>query len=183
MDLPFQLPMLFLSLIGVSLMLGFTITGFQSIQRTQDFVTAQNHSDAYTNRYASLSSFDADSVGKISTQEALTLVYNYSTDDTPVIVQGPDNVVHVYATGSGGWKYNSHGKPLGKKLDAKGNYYNGEFDTSIPPLDLTTEAVPEYKELYKYLATSRDGSDVYYLANIDPENKGDLKTILLKATK
>lgn len=181
MDIIWRIGEALLVLLMVTLMLYYVANSRESINDTQEFVTKQNYSDAYANRYASLSSFDADSVGKISVQEALNLIYNYADDSTPVIVKGPDGVIHVYVSGQGGWIYSSKGKPLGQKLDANGQYYNGQYDTSLPPLQIATEAVPDYKDLYNYLSNNQM-SEVHYLANINPDNQGTLKTILLKAT-
>ncbi|MFF2798073.1 hypothetical protein [Lysinibacillus xylanilyticus] len=181
MDLIVRIGEFLLIMIGVSAMLFLIAGSVVKINETQEYVTKQNNSDAYANRYASLSSFDADSVGKISVQEALDLIYTYAQDSTPVIVKGPDNVVHVYVTDSGGWRYSSNGKPLGRKIDGKGNYYDGTYNTNIGAIDVATEQVPDYKDLYNYLSNNQY-SDVYYLGNINPDNQGNLKTVLLKAT-
>lgn len=181
MDLVLRIGEYALILIGVSLMLFYVAQANTNVQNTQEYVTKQNNSDAYANRYASLSSFDADSVGKISVQEALELVHTYATDSTPVIVKGPDNVAHVYVTDNSKWIYSSNGKPLGRKLNAKGEYYDGTYNTNIGSLEVATEPIPEYKDLYNYLS-NRQASNVYYLVNINPDNQGNLKTVLLKAT-
>lgn len=181
MDIAWKIGEMFLILAGVSLMLYYIAGSEAKINETNEYVTKQNNSDAYANRYASLSSFDADSVGKISVQEALNLIYTYAQDSTPVIVKGPDNVVHVYVTDTSGWVYSSNGKPLGRKIDAKGNYYDGAYNTNIGAIEVATEPIPEYKVLYNYLSNNQL-SDVYYLGNINPDNQGNLKTVLLKAT-
>lgn len=181
MDLIWRIGEFLLVAVMVSLMLYFIVQANTNINNTQEYVTKQNNSDAYANRYASLSSFDADSVGKISVQEALTIIYTYAQDSTPVIVKGPDNVVHVFVTDTSRWIYSSYGKPLGRKLDGQGNYYDGTYNTNIGAISVATEPVPEYKDLYNYLSNNQN-SNVYYLGNINPDNQGNLKTILLKAT-
>lgn len=181
MDFVWRIGEFLLVLIGVSLMLFYIADAESNISDTQEYITKQNNSDAYANRYASLSSFDADSVGKISVQEALTLIYTYAQDSTPVIVRGPDNVTHAYVTDTSGWVYSSNGKPLGRKIDANGNYYDGTYNTNIGTVDIATEPIPEYKDLYQYLSNNQQ-TNVYYLGNINPDNQGNLKTILLKAT-
>ena len=167
------------SLIIVAIMLVAVIVSMTSVRDTEDYVTRQNESDAYAEKYASLSSFDADSVGKITVQEALTLIMTYAQDSSPVIVRGPDEVVHAYVSSKDGWTYSSNGKPLGKKVDANGNYYNGTFNTCIGEVrDLPTEPVPDYKVLYNYLSANQT-REVFYLGNMNPDNTGDLNTFLL----
>ena len=181
MDIVWKIGELFLILAGVSLMLFYTAESQANRQETQEYVNAQNHSDAYAAKYASLSSFDADTVGKISVQEVLSVIFTHASDSSPVIVRGPDNVVHVYVTDNGGWTYDSYGKPVGRKLDGNGNYYDGTYNTNVGVLSVKTEPLPDYKTLYNYLSNNQR-SDVYYLGNINPENKGDLRTILFVRT-
>lgn len=181
MDMIWKIGEFALVLMMSAAMLYYVAIHTESVNDTQEYVTNQNNSDAYAERYASLSSFDADSVGKISVQEALNLVFTYASDATPVIVRGPDGVVHVYVTDTSGWVYSTHGKPLGRKIDASGQYYDGPYNTAIPAFSLPTEPVPDYQTLYNYLSNNQR-TDVFYLCNINPDNKGNLKTILLVAT-
>lgn len=182
MDMIWKIGEFTLVMLMVSMMIFYLAKSEESIQDTQEYVTKQNYSDAYAEKYASLSSFDADSVGKISVQEALNLVFTYADDSTPVIVKGPNGSIRIFASDKDGWEYSSHGKPLGRKIDAQGNYYDGTYNTNIGVLDsVMTEPVPDYNTLYAYLSNNQQ-SDVYYLCNINPDNAGTLETILLVAT-
>ena len=183
MDMMWKIGEFALVLIMSAAMIYYVAIGKESVDDTQEYVTNQNYSDAYAERYASLSSFDADAVGKISVQEALNLVFTYASDATPVIVKGPNGPddIHVYVTDTGGWVYSTHGKPLGYKIDASGNYYQGTYNTGIRAFEKPTEPVPDYQTLYNYLSNNQR-TDVFYLCNINPDNKGNLKTILLVAT-
>ena len=183
MDMIWKIGEFALVLMMSAAMLYYVAIHTESVNDTQEYVTNQNNSDAYAERYASLSSFDADSVGKISVQEALNLVFTYASDATPVIVKGPNGPddIHVYVTDTSGWVYSTHGKPLGSKINAAGEYY--ETPTTIPKdkFPRATEPVPDYQTLYNYLSNNQR-TDVFYLCNINPDNKGNLKTILLVAT-
>lgn len=170
-----------LSLIVASVMILATIGVVASIRDTEDYVTRQNESDAYATRYASLSSFDADSVGKITVQEALTVIFSRAQDSSPVIVKGPDGIVHVYVSSKDNWVYSSSNKPVGRKIDANGNYYDGTFNTNIGIINVKTEPIPDYNTLYNYLSNNQQGN-VFYLGNMNPLNTGDLNTFLLVAT-
>lgn len=161
-------------------MLFYVATASDNMNKTQDYVTAQNYSDAYSDRYASLSSFDVDSVGAISVQEALELIYTHVQDSTPAIVVGPDGELKIFVNDTGGWIYSSGGKPLGMKVDAQGNYYEGQISTNVGAIEKATEPIPTYQELYNYLSNNQQG-DIKYAVNIDPDNSGTLRTILIKA--
>ena len=181
MDMMWKIGEFALVLIMSAAMIYYVAIGKESVDDTQEYVTNQNYSDAYAERYASLSSFDADAVGKISVQEALNLVFTYASDATPVIVQGPDGDIHVFVTDTGGWMYSTHGKPLGSKINAAGEYYDTPTTIPASKFPRATEPVPDYQTLYNYLSNNQR-TDVFYLCNINPDNKGNLKTILLVAT-
>lgn len=171
-----------LVLLMVSMIIFYTAKSEENILDTQEYVTKQNYSDAYAEKYASLSAFDADSVGKISVQEAVNLIFTYAGDTTPVVVKGPDGKIRVFASDKDGWNFSSNGKPFGQKIDAQGNYYNGSYNTNVGVLNnIKTEPVPAYNDLYNYLSAFQ-ASDVYYYCNINPDNQGTLETILLVAT-
>lgn len=178
MDIFVKLGLFFMGLTTSALMLFFVYSSLSSIAETKDFVSEQNHSDAYATRYASLSSFDADTVGAITVQETLTLVFNNVTNHTPTIVRGPDGVIHAYVTGKSGWTYNTYNKPLGAKFDI--NNQETSSPTRINQSSFLTETVPAYEDLYRYLSNNYTNSN-NYLVNIDPLNDGTLTVIVIVA--
>lgn len=181
MGLLWTLAEYFLSLVVVASALLALAQGVTSINETQDYITKQNYSDAYRDRYASLSSFDSDVVGKISVQEALDLIYNNAGDTSPVVVKGPDNAVHVFVNSTKPWLFTSGGKPLGAKYDVQGNITYPALNTNIGLVSQNTEQLPTYTVLYNYISANQTRT-VYYLCNINPDNTGTLRTILLIAT-
>lgn len=181
MSLLWDLGSYFISLIVVAaglLALAQFLTG---INEAQDYSNRQNYSDAYRDRYASLSSFDSEVVGKISIQEALDLIYKHTGDNSPTVVKGPDGAVHVFISTGNSWDFSSAGKPFGAKYDVQGNLIPSVPNTNIGVLNKSTERLPEYKVLYDYLSANQSGN-IYYYCNIDPDNTGELRTILLVAT-
>lgn len=179
MDIFVKLGLFFLGLTTTALMLFFTAQSLNSIAETRDYVSEQNHSDAYAIRYASLSSFDADTVGAITVQEALTLIYNNATNHTPIIVRGPNGNLNAWVTGSGGWNYSTYNKPLGAKYGLNNQQISSP--TYIGPLNINTTTLPKYDDLYRYLSNNYVNSHDYYV-NIDPLNNGSLTVLVLVAT-
>jgi hypothetical protein len=181
MGLLWSLAEYFLQLVVVAAALLALAQGVTSINNTQDYITKQNYSDAYRDRYASLSSFDSGVVGKISVQEALNLAFSHAGDTAPVVVKGPDNAVHVFVSSSTPWLFTSGGKPLGAKYDVQGNLIVPTYNSNIGVVSQLTEKLPTYAVLYNYLSANQSGT-VNYICNIDPDNTGELRTILLVAT-